>query len=378
MALDCGFVAAWVALSLNGSLLYNNGTPLPAVADRSRAAAERALALDPKNPGGYWALGSYYRIVGAPERALEQLTRGLALAPNDPNLLRGLGLTEQALGHWDAAVEHFRRSLSLEPRSAGTLSTLADALLWLRRYDEADSAMDAAIALRPASISFAQSKAMIRLGRGDLAGARAVLAQPPAGADMPEFVAYLATYWDMYWPLGPDQRALVARLTPAAFDGDAGTWGLALAGVYEMAGDRRRAAAYADTARAALEQQLTAAPSDPQRHVLLGLALAFMGRKDAAVQEAQRGISLTGSDDATTLPYYRHQLVRVYLLVGEPERAIDVLETLLKTPYYLSPGWLRVDPTFDALRSNPRFQRLAEGTTAGRQAAASAAPAASS
>ena len=103
-----------------------------------------------------------------------------------------------------------------------------------------------------------------------------------------------------------------------------------------------------------------------------------MGRKDAPSRKPKRGISLTGSDDATTLPYYRHQLVRVYLLVGEPERAIDLLETLLKTPYYLSPGWLQVDPTFDPLRSNPRFRRVAEGATGRRQAAATAAPAPSS
>jgi hypothetical protein len=62
--------------------------------------------------------------------------------------------------------------------------------------------------------------------------------------------------------------------------------------------------------------------------------------------------------DAYQGAYDRHQLVRIYILVGEPEKAIDQLEPLLKTPYYLSPGWLRIDPTFDPLRKNPRFQRL--------------------
>ena len=130
--------------------------------------------------------------------------------------------------------------------------------------------------------------------------------------------------------------------------------------LYEMRGDRRRAAAYGDSARAAMEQQLVASPEDPQRHVLLGLTLAFMGRKDAAVREAQRGIE-AGRNDATNLPYFQHQLVRAYILLGQPEPAIDLLETLLKEPYFLTPAWLRVDPTFDPLRSNPRFQRLAAG-----------------
>jgi hypothetical protein len=65
--------------------------------------------------------------------------------------------------------------------------------------------------------------------------------------------------------------------------------------------------------------------------------------------------------DAYTGPYVQHQLVRIYLLVGEPERALDALEPLLRIPYYLSPGWLRIDPTFEPLRGNPRFQRLVAG-----------------
>jgi hypothetical protein len=61
-------------------------------------------------------------------------------------------------------------------------------------------------------------------------------------------------------------------------------------------------------------------------------------------------------------PYIQLQLARIYLLVGEPETALDQLEPLLRIPYYLSPGWLRIDPTFDPLRNNPRFKKLVAGT----------------
>jgi TolB-like protein/Tfp pilus assembly protein PilF len=361
VALDSSFVPAWVALSYASGLLYSNGAPTPAVANRARAAAERAVALAPQDPGGYRALGSYYRAIKQFKPADEQLTKALAFRPDDPQVLRVLGLNEMSLGRWDAAVDHFRRALRLDPRTANIHDALGIALIWLRRLDEAQAAVDAAMALQPSSLSYLQDRVMIHLARGDLSGARTALAQPPAGADQPSLVSFMTDYWDLYWPLSDEQRALLTRLTPASFDGDAGVWGLGLAGVYEMQGDHRRAAAYADSARAGFEQQLLASPEDAQRRVLLGLSLAFMGRKAASLRELQRGIA-AGRDDAEFHPYYEHQLVRAYILLGEPEQAIDLLEKLLKQPYYLTAAWLRIDPSFDPIRNNPRFKKLVEGT----------------
>jgi hypothetical protein len=64
------------------------------------------------------------------------------------------------------------------------------------------------------------------------------------------------------------------------------------------------------------------------------------------------------SQDTNLGTYLQHQLARIYILVGEPEQALDQLESLLNTPNYRSPGWLKIDPNFDPLRSNPRFQKL--------------------
>jgi serine/threonine-protein kinase len=361
VALDSSFVAAWAGLSESSSLLYAVGTPSLEVADRARSAADRALALDSEHPDGYRALGDYYRRIPATHaRAIEQYAKGLKLAPGDANLLRGLGLAEQSLGQWEQSVEHLRRSQSLDPRSVPTADALGQALLWLRRYPESLAAFELALALEPATLSSIEGKAMNFLAQADLGQARAALASPPAGVDLPAFVAYMGAYLDLYWPLADEQRALLRRLTPAAFDGDAATWGLALAGAYEVEGDMKRAAAYGDSARAAFEQQLTARPEDPQRLVLLGVALAYMGRRDEAVRAGEQGLALQPiSKDAQTGPYLQHQLARIYVLVGEPDKALDQLEPLLKIPYYLSPGWLRIDPTFEPLRKHPRFRKLA-------------------
>jgi hypothetical protein len=103
-------------------------------------------------------------------------------------------------------------------------------------------------------------------------------------------------------------------------------------------------------------------PEDPQRRVILGLALAYLGRKEEAIREGEGGLALQPvAKDAVNGAYLQLQLVKIYTLVGEPEKALDQLEPLLKIPFYLSPGWLKIDPNFDPLRENPRFQRLVAG-----------------
>jgi tetratricopeptide (TPR) repeat protein len=154
------------------------------------------------------------------------------------------------------------------------------------------------------------------------------------------------------------------RLAPSEFDDDRASWGLVLAGVSALRGEGTQTRAYADSARIAFEDQLRAAPEDGQLHVLLGTALAYLGRKADAVREGEKAVALLPlTKDATTSTYLQHQLARIYILIGEPEKALDRLEPLLKIPYYLSPGWLKIDPTFDPLRKNPRFQKLVAGTS---------------
>ena len=203
---------------------------------------------------------------------------------------------------------------------------------------------------------------MTFLGEGDLPGARAVLKAAPKEVEPTALVAYVAFYSDLVWVLDEEQRELLLRLTPSAFDEDRGSWALCLVQAYAFKGDAASVRTYAEEARKAYEEQLRAAPEDAGRRVALGLALAYLGRKEEAIREGERGTILVPlSKDADAGPYYQHQLARIYMLVGEPEKALDQLEPLLKIPYFLSPGWLKIDPNFDPLRKNPRFQKLVAG-----------------
>jgi serine/threonine-protein kinase len=361
VALDSTFAAAWAGLSEAGSLLHGQAFS-PQLAEQSRSAAERAIALNPRLPEGYRALGDYYRrVVSDGGRATAEYRRGLEIAPSNADLLRVLAYAEQNRGQWESSLEHLTRSQQLDPRSVLTAQGLTTTLVTLRRYPEALAAADRALALEPADLNTIENKAMAYLGQGNLAEARAVLAEPPAGVDLPSFVAFVGTYQDLYWVLNEEQQALLRRLPPGPFDNDIALWGLALAGAWEVRGDLKRARAYADSARIALEQQLRANPADQQRHALLGVTLAYLGRRDEAIRLGEQVMkNLPLSKDATLAPYLHHQVARSYILLGEPDKALDLLEPLLRIPYYLSPGWLRVDPTFDPIRKHPRFQRLLE------------------
>jgi tetratricopeptide (TPR) repeat protein len=291
---------------------------------------------------------------------MEAYEKGLGLAPNNVSVLRGAALAEQSLGRWDAALEHCEQAARIDPRIPS--SALGWTLLSLRRYREARQAFDHALVFRVGDSGLIESRVMTFLGEGDLVGARAALEAVPREVEPTALVAYFASYYELAWVFDDTKRELLLRLTPDAFDGDRGVWALNLMQAYALKGDAANVRRYAEEARAESEAQLRDVPDDPGRHSNLGIALAYLGRKEEAIRESRRAVELVPmTKDAVSGPYYMHQLARVYILVGEHEKAIDEIEKVLRVPYYLSPAWLKIDPNFDPLRSNPRFQKLVAG-----------------
>jgi eukaryotic-like serine/threonine-protein kinase len=363
VALDSTFALAWAQLSRANSLLYFRSTGSRSMADRAKQAAERALALAPGRPEPYLAMGDYHSNVEAEfNAALQQYAQGQRLAPASADLLTATGLAEQRLGRWDAALDHLSQARRLDPRSSFTARRYAFTLLWMRRYSEAQAAYDRTLALDSSNVGALQQRAMLSLMQGDLTGARAVLRAAPRGLEPEALVAYVATYWDLVWVLDEEHRSLLLKLTPAPFGDDRAAWGLALAQAYALRGDGHRARAYADSARIGFDRELREGRGDPASRIYRALALAYLGWHREAIEAGERVMAERPlTRDAYTSPYYQQLLARIYVLAGKPDQAIDQLEQLLKIPYLLSPGWLRIDPNFQSLRSHPRFQRLVEG-----------------
>lgn len=359
-ALDPNFTQAWARISLASTALYTNSTPVPAMAERARETADKAVSLAPDGAEGYLARGEYLRgAKGDAAAALEQTLAGLQRVPGHSGLLSATAAAEIILGRWEAAVDHLRQGERLDPRSVQTKRRLSNALLRLRRYPEAREVLDRSIALAPTDLSLIELKAMTFVAQADLVGARSVLASVPATVEPTTLVSYFAYFQDLGWVLDSTQRDLLLRLTPSAFDDDKGAWGIVMAQAWALRGDAAKVRSHADVARLAFEEQLKAEPNDAQRRMQLGWAHAFLGRKADAIREGERAAALLPiSKDAYFGPYLQHELGRIYIQIGEADKGLDLIEPLLKIPYFLSPGWLTIDPAFEPLRNNARFQRL--------------------
>jgi TolB-like protein/Tfp pilus assembly protein PilF len=360
VALDSTFALAWANLSRALSRITFLGTARGDERTRAKTAAERSLALAPQLGAAHLALGEYYYNVRSDWRAsLEQYSAASKLSPQDPDVLVSLSRSLESAGRWEEAVTALKHAQTVDPRSVSPARALAIALLWMRRYPEALEAAQRAVTLSPQHPAPRETQAMVYLAQGDLPGAQKIIRQAVAEVDPTAIVIYMAQYWDLYWALDDEQQQLALRLPLVSFDEDVFGRAIVLAELYDLRGDPARARAFADTAVAEAARRIKSAPDDPYLRIQNALALAYLGRKPEAVKEAERAIaSQSSAEDGYSGPYNEHLAARVYLRTGQPEKALAILEHLLKIPYYLSPAWLRIDPEWKPLHGNPRFAKL--------------------
>jgi TolB-like protein len=359
VARDSNFALAWSGLGREYSLLYVNAVPTPAVADSADASTARAVALAPGLPNAQAARAYFLVSVRSDAaHALEVAKTGLAHARNVP-LLSAAAVTEEALGHWENASAYAAEAVKLDPRDPSAYSRAAEIALWRRDTTAVRTWLSKEGEVIPASLVYIERRMMADLQRGDLAAARQEMRLPGALADPVATVAYVSQYYDLGWTLDSANDRLLLTVGPDAFDGDSASWALVRAQQYHFDGNESAARSAATIAERNFGEQLVTTPKDDQRLVLRGLALAYLGKYADAIQFGERGVSLRSSaNDGQYGPYNEHQLARIYILAGQPEKALDILERLLAKPYYLTPEWLKIDPNFKPLRGNARFERL--------------------
>jgi serine/threonine protein kinase/TolB-like protein len=361
---DSTFALAWSGLAGAYALMYSNGVPTPALADSANRASARALALQPDLPEARSARSAYYSfVVGDHARALEEARTGLAHAQT-PSLLTASINAEEAGGQWDAAAADAARATDLDPRNGNSLARRSEVALSRRDTASARVWAERALAIAPTNLLYLEQRVMADLQTGNLEAARRESHRPGAVVDPAAFVAYLANYYDLGWVLDSAQDRLLLSLGVDAFDGDAASMGFVRAEQYHLHGDDTNARVAANIAEKALAKQLELSPADAQRHLIRGVSLAYLGRNAEAIQEGEHALAIQPSyrTNQAVGPYYDQLLARIYMMTGQPDRAIDLLESILQKPYYLTRPWLRIDPTFAPLRGNARFEKLVAET----------------
>jgi serine/threonine-protein kinase len=371
--LDPGFALAFAKLSLAHSSLYaSTDEDTNENLRQAKAAAETALRLQPGLAEGHVAL-SYYHSRGrkAYDEALRELSIAERLQPNSGEVAEALGLLQRRRGRFREAVAHLKRAAALDPRSADLAADIGVMNWFLRVYPEAEEYLDRAMALSPDWVAPHAQKAWLYVSwRGDVDGARRVVEAAAPKVGLGNVVGFLNPDAMFFVPHEGPHGAAFLELAPRDFDNDTALYALCKAEWYRLRGASKLVRVYSDSARAVLEPELRGGQRLAWRRGFLGYAYAGLGRRTDAVREgleAERMIP--ASTDPMQRAFLTFALARIYAVLGEEEAAIERLEYLMSVPSLVSAPLLRVDPTWEPLRGNARFQRLVEEGSSGRPVA---------
>ena len=370
--LDPNFALGWALLSYvdASGYLTQSLQPTAALREEARAAAETALTLQPNLGEAVFAKGFYhYACLKDYDTAVSYLEKAYQLVPNNSRIPQALAYVERRRGNWDKSDAYFNDAEKLDPRNVNLLSQHARSYVCLRRFPEALVKLEQILNITPDDIDTTVLKARIAQAEGDLPRASALLAPLRLGADYAnalETQVYQAILESRPAAVVAQLKEILAKPDQALgyYNGELRFW---LGWAQEVAGDHAAARESWTQARSELEPLLK---EQPENFILMGdLALTNMGLGDnaAALTLAERAIALFPVDkDALTGPRPLDILARVAARIGDSDRSISTLEKLLSIPYEaplaanppLTPALLRLDPMFDPLRKDPRFQKL--------------------
>jgi TolB-like protein/Flp pilus assembly protein TadD len=364
--LDPKFASAFAGLSMVESWMYHSFEPTPARREKARLNADESLRLQPDLPEAHLALGfSYYYGDRDYERALiefEIAKRGL---PNEAQAYMAIGAIQRRQGRWVESTANLEKAAELDPKNSSVLLNLGYNYMATRNFEAADKIFDRGIEAAPESFGSSALKSELAIRwKGDISIAEKELASVPAGVDPQGLVTLgrvgvLTLQRKFTEALQVIQQfrgetLLVRASTTCPKASLEGT-------LYLYLDDKVDAHSAFERARIIAERLVRESPDDAARHGQLGLILAGLGQKDAAIAEGKRAVELLPeSKDAFDGPEVTAELAQIYAWTGEHDEAFGLLDHLLVVPNGITIPSLKLDPVWDPLRKDPRFQALIE------------------
>jgi serine/threonine-protein kinase len=369
LALDPKFVLARARLSLVQALIfeYFEQTNAARLAE-ARANATEALRLDPNSAEAHSSLARWAQNVNDAATTRRELDEAVRLLPNDASLILTAAVTQWGMGWNEEALPNFKRATELGPREPRTFYNYGVLLKQIGREAEARAALDQALLLAPESVYFRLQRASAEISwTGDTSRARAILAKLPAGQDPDGRVTSAYCTLAIYERNFPEAlrllQAYAGETLPTADSGgfggqDSKTFSEAIIRLY--AGDYAGAYGCFDAERWKAEVEVNGNPLSANHHAGLALLYAQMGWTKPALAEAGRAVELVPPADPFAKVWFHFNLARAYAWAADPDAALKQLELFLSFPWDYKVNNFRLDPVWDPIRKDPRFQKLLE------------------
>jgi TolB-like protein/Flp pilus assembly protein TadD len=362
--LDPKFAAAFAGLSMVESWIYHSFEPTAARREKARLNAAESLRLQPDFPEGHLALGSvYYYCDRDYERALAEFEIAKRDLPNEAQAYMAIGAIQRRQGKWTESTANLEKAAALDPKNASILVNLAYSYMALRNFEAADKTIDRAIAVAPQSLATVGLKAYLRaVWKGDFSEAETQFSAISPEVDPDGLVTWMRSGMLIWQRKFPEALAVVQKFpgeTLTTYNTAPEPKAFREGSIHFLEGDKARAQMEFEQARVVSEQLLRDAPEDPARHAQHGLILAALGRKEEAIAEGKRAVELLPeSRDAFDGPRFTAALAQIYAWTGETDEAFRLLDHLLSVPNGIDVSILKLDPAWDSLRKDPRFQAL--------------------
>src|SRR5439155_6962726 len=359
--LDPNFTLAWAYLSIAQiQSIWKGFEPSAARLAAAKNSLDHALALNPNLPEVHLARGYHEQDDTRALAEFRQAEKGL---PNSAEVIEAIARMQRVLGHWDEAVAELPHAIELDPRDVRASNNLALTYSAMRRFPEALTTLERVLAWDRTNARALLTKADALVAIGDLQAAEPLV----ANSDVPpgrraQYALFQRNY------AAAVEILSTALSTETDRDRRDPNDILVLAFSQQLAGDLSAARATYKKAIENFRRELEnvvpgSGDDDAYTHSRLGEAYAGLGEAASAIAEGEKAMALLPSSKNPEFgPDLEGEMARIYAQLGDADHAIPMLKRLLRTQHpsaaFLTPATLRLDPLWDRIRNDPRFQEL--------------------